>query len=207
MKTIKLKLVVLGEQNVGKSSILNRYKTKKFIVNSSSTIGVDFFLSNIIKNNTEYVLHIWDTSGQEKFNSIITTYYRNIAVALLIFDVSDRQSFLKLSKWFTNIEYYCKKDTIIKLIGNKCDKPKAVSLKEIKDLCYDYKLEYIEVSAKNNINIEDIFTNIIDEVDTKLIECSLVPNNNNGITIIDNFILEDDKPILDSKKPKCCTIL
>jgi small GTP-binding protein len=207
MKTIKLKLVVLGEQNVGKSSILNRYKTKQFIGNSSSTIGVDFFLSNIIKNNTEYVLHIWDTSGQEKFNSIITTYYRNIAVALLIFDVSDRNTFLKLSKWFTNIEYYCKKDTIIKLIGNKCDKPKAVSLKEIKDLCYDYKIEYIEVSAKNNINIEDIFDNIIDEVDTKLINCSLVPNNNNGITIIDNFILENETSTLESNKPKCCTIL
>jgi small GTP-binding protein len=207
MKSIKLKLVVLGEQNVGKSSILNRYKKKNFILNSSSTIGVDFFISNIIKNNTEYVLHIWDTSGQEKFNSIITSYYRNIAIALLIFDVSDRNSFLKLSKWFSNIEHYCNKDTIIKLIGNKCDKLKVVSLTEINDLCYDYNIEYIEVSAKNNINIDDIFNNIIDEVDTKIIDCRLVPSKNNGITIMDNFIVDDKYPKLESKKYKCCTML
>ena len=206
MKTIKIKLIVLGEHNVGKSSILNRYKTKKFIKDNNSTIGVDFFNYTIIKNNIEYILHIWDTSGQEKFNSIITTYYRNIAMVLLVFDISDKSSFKKLDKWFNNIDIYSNTNTIIKLIGNKCDKPKQITKDEINDLCESYKIDYIEVSAKNNINIDDIFINIINEIETKLIENIIIPNKHNGIIESSNTIKLDNIKKHERNK-KCCNIL
>jgi len=207
---IKLKLIVLGDEFSGKSSILLRYKNKEFILNNSSTIGVDFVTSTINHNNNEYTLHIWDTSGQEKFNSIITSYYRNIAVAIIVFDLSNIESFNNIKKWFNNIDYYCNKDVTIKLIGNKCDQTINVNQHDINLLCRDYKVNYFEVSAKDNINIDSVFENIIEDIDTKLINCDLVPSNKNGIMIVDIFNLEsnDIKQInKKQKEPKCCTIL
>ena len=207
-KKIKLKLIVLGDQFSGKSSILRRYKNNDFILNNYSTIGVDFIISDVNHNNNEYKLHIWDTSGQEKFNSIITSYYRNIAVAILVFDLTNLKSFYNLKKWLTNIEYYCNKDVTIKLLGNKCDQIKSVSQRDINLLCKDYNIDYFEVSAKDNINIDSVFNNIVEDIDNKLSNCELVPSNKNGIMIIDNFNLEtNDIKTQKKKEPKCCIIL
>jgi len=204
-KNIKLKFIVLGDQFSGKSSILNRYKNGEFIDYSVSTIGVDFVSKTIIKDNNNYTMNIWDTSGQEKFNSIITSYYRNIIVALLVFDLSNNESFLNLKKWLNNIDCYCNNNIIVKLIGNKCDKKIEVCREAIGDLCFEYKIKYIEVSAKDNINIDYIFNAVIDEVHDNLNNCILVPNKNNGITITDTFNMDY---IQQSKhEPKCCIIL
>jgi small GTP-binding protein len=204
-KSIKLKLIVLGDQFSGKSSILNRYKNNVFMDYSVSTIGVDFVTKTTSKDGNEYCLNMWDTSGQEKFNSIITSYYRNIAVALVVFDLSNNESFLNVKKWLNNIEWYCNSDIIVKLIGNKCDKNVEVCREEIIDLCFDYKIKYIEVSAKENIGITDIFSSVIDTVHEKINKCTLVPNNENGITITDTFNFEYKKS--HKSEPKCCIIL
>jgi small GTP-binding protein len=206
---IKLKLIVLGDEFSGKSSLLHRYKNKEFILNNSSTIGVDFVTSTINHNNNEYTLHIWDTSGQEKFNSIIISYYRNIAVAIIVFDLSNIESFNNIKKWFNNIEYYCNKDVTIKLIGNKCDQMINVNQRDINILCRDYNVDYFEVSAKDNININSVFDNIVEDIDNKLNNCELVPSNKNGIMIVDIFKLEsnDIQKIKKQKEAKCCTIL
>ena len=204
-KSIKLKLIVLGDQFSGKSSILNRYKNNVFMDYSVSTIGVDFVTKTLIKDDNEYILNIWDTSGQEKFNSIITSYYRNIIVALLVFDLSKPESFLNLKKWLDNIACYCNSNVIVKLIGNKCDTPIEVCHDDIKKLCVDYKIEYIEVSAKNNINIHEIFSSIIDEVDEKINTCVLVPTKDNGIYITDTFNIVHKH--IANPEPKCCVIL
>jgi len=204
-KSIKLKLIVLGDQYSGKSSILNRYKNNVFMDYSVSTIGVDFVTKTIVKNDNEYILNIWDTSGQEKFNSIITSYYRNILVALVVFDLSNNESFLNVKKWLDNINCYCNSDIIVKLIGNKSDKNVEVCREAITDLCFDYKIKYIEVSAKENINITEIFSSVIDEVHEKLSTCVLIPNKDYGISIT-NTIKFDYKKIRKSE-PKCCIIL
>ena len=204
-KSIKLKLIVLGDQFSGKSSILNRYKNNVFMDYSVSTIGVDFVTKTLIKDDNEYILNIWDTSGQEKFNSIITSYYRNIVVALVVFDLSNNESFLNIKKWLNNIECYCNNNIIIKLIGNKCDKKVEICSDAITELCFDYKIKYIEVSAKENINITEIFSSVIDEVHEKLKTCVLVPNKDNGITISDTFNFEYKKN--RKPEPKCCIIL
>jgi len=205
VKKIKIKLIVLGDTFCGKSSILTRYKNNKFNNTSSSTIGVDFFNIPIQMNNTEYILHAWDTSGQEKFNSIIASYYRNIAVAILVFDLSRKETFTNLSKWLDNIKHYCHENTIIRLIGNKCDIPSVISNHEINNLCYDYNIKYLEVSAKINYNIESIFTSIIEEIEEKLINCTIVPNLNNGILLSDSFDMDIKK--LSKSDDKCCIIL
>jgi len=203
VKNIKLKVIVLGDPYCGKSSILLRYQKNNFLENLSSTIGVDFFKLSLTKNDTDYTMHVWDTSGQEKFDSIIISYYRNIAVAILVFDLSNYSTFNNIKKWLENIKYYCKNEVLIKLVGNKCDKINVVSKQDINDLCFDYNISYIKVSAKDNINIDNIFNNIIDEIDNKLINCEIVPNNDNGITQIDSFKIKT----IDKEPKKCCTIL
>ena len=99
VKNIKLKVIVLGDPYCGKSSILLRYQKNNFLENLSSTIGVDFFKLSLTKNDTDYTMHVWDTSGQEKFDSIIISYYRNIAVAILVFDLSNYSTFNNIKKW------------------------------------------------------------------------------------------------------------
>jgi small GTP-binding protein len=204
-KSIKLKFIVLGDQFSGKSSILNRYKNDNFMDYSTSTIGVDFVSNTIIKDDNKYTMNIWDTSGQEKFNSIITSYYRNIIVALLVFDLSNNESFLNLKKWLNNIDCYCNNNIIVKLIGNKCDKKIEVCREAIIDLCFEYKIKYIEVSAKDNINIDEIFNKVIDEIHEKLNNCTLVPNKDNGISMIDTFNMDYTQQY--KSEPKCCIIL
>ena len=203
VKNIKLKIIVLGDPYCGKTSILMRYKNDYFLENNSSTIGVDFFKLSLPKNDTNYTMHVWDTSGQEKFDSIIISYYRNIAVAILVFDLSNYSTFINIKKWLDNIEYYCKNKVIIKLVGNKSDKFNIVTKNEINDLCVYYNITYISVSAKNNTNIDSLFNSIIDEIDTKLINCDIVPNNNNGISQFDSFKIKK----VDKEPKKCCIIL
>ena len=180
-----------------------RYQKNYFLENNSSTIGVDFFKLELTKNDTNYTMHVWDTSGQEKFDSIIISYYRNIAVAILVFDLSNYSTFTNIKKWLENINFYCKNKVLIKLVGNKCDKFTVVSKQEINDLCFYYNLSYNKVSAKDNININSIFNTIIDEIDTKLINGDIFPNNNNGISQSESFKIKT----IEKEPKKCCTIL
>lgn len=196
---------MLGDSFSGKSSILNTYKNNYFSNDSFATIGVDFFKTEIVKNNKSYKLHVWDTSGQEKFNSIIDSYYRNIAVAILVFDLSNYSSFKNLKKWLDTIYHYCDDNIIIKIVGNKSDiEYKPVLNSEIKQFVKKYNLDYIETSAKENKNITEIFDNIIDTIDLKIKNNTIKPNDNNGITTIETFKIEE--PYIKNKY-NCCQLL
>lgn len=206
-KYTKLKLILLGDTYTGKSSILNMYKNNCYSENISATIGVDFVKSTIKMNDNDYSLYIWDTSGQEKFNSIILSYYRNISVILLVFDLSNRKTFVNLNKWLRDISYYSHDKVIIKLIGNKCDKPKIISINEIKEFCIDNNIDfssYLEVSAKKNINIDKIFNDMVSELDYKITNCLIEPCSKNGISIVRKLDFEENRI---EKKNKCCVYL
>ena len=206
-KYTKVKLILLGDTYIGKSSILSMYKDNCFNENISPTIGVDFVKSTIKKNDNDYSLYIWDTSGQEKFNSIISSYYRNISVILLVFDLSNRKTFVNLNKWLRDIFYYSREKVIIKLIGNKCDKPKIISIHEIKEFCLDNNIDfssYLEVSAKNNININKIFNDIVSDLDFKISNCLIELCSKNGITVVSELDIEEKRLV---KKNKCCVYL
>ncbi len=206
-KYTKVKLILLGDTYTGKSSILSMYKDNCFNENISATIGVDFVKSTIKKNNNDYSLYIWDTSGQEKFNSIILSYYRNISVILLVFDLSNRKTFVNLNKWLRDISHYSDDKVIIKLVGNKYDKPKIISNHEIKEFCIDNNINfssYLEVSAKDNINIDKIFTDIVNDLDYKLTNCLIEPCSKNGITVVRELDIEEKRI---NKKNNCCVYL
>ena len=95
----KFKVVLMGDQSVGKSCILGRFVSDSFEENTNSTIGVDFVVKTILNENINYKFHFWDTAGQERFHSLIPSYVKNCQVVILVYDVTNLKSFENLKKW------------------------------------------------------------------------------------------------------------
>jgi Ras-related protein Rab-11A len=176
----KIKLSIIGDSGIGKSSILNRYIFDKFNLNSRSTIGVEFGQIEIELNNGEhYLLEIWDTAGQCKYRSIVKSYYRNVDGFILVFDITNKDSFNNLSYWLNEINGNCDKDDVyILLVGNKIDlydKEKDEKfnfddgiIKFINDNNnnnYNILPKYYITSAKNNVSISLLFQYLTEELD------------------------------------------
>merc|ERR1712032_295453 len=150
----------------GKTCILLRYTDNKFIKHHLTTIGIDYKTKDVNINNKEnninnksIKLKIWDTAGQERFRNITQQYYKGADGIVLVFDLTDRNSFEKIREWMQQITSYTQKDSIgIVLLGNKCDaENKAVANQEANDIAAEYNMKFFETSAMNNINIEDSF--------------------------------------------------
>jgi small GTP-binding protein len=153
-----MKVVVIGDSAVGKSSISTRYVNDTFCDFSESTIGAAF----LTKHLDDIKFEIWDTAGQERYRSLAPMYYRGAGAALVVFDITNKDSFESAKIWINELQQRARENCIIILVGNKCDLPNRV-------VAFDYANEYAknnnifynETSAKNNINIEDTFNIII----------------------------------------------
>jgi small GTP-binding protein len=156
-----IRLILVGDSGVGKSSIMFSYCEENFSDNFISTIGVDFRVKNAEIDNRTIKLYIWDTAGQERFRCISKSYFRNANVILLTFDLTNIYSFYNLEKWMDDIEVYSEYNPTVLLVGNKCENYRAIPKSKIEDFVNKYSLEYFEVSAKNNINIEELFQRAI----------------------------------------------
>ncbi|EEE67212.1 hypothetical protein OsJ_24329 [Oryza sativa Japonica Group] len=117
----KYKLVFLGDQSVGKTSIITRFMYDKFDNTYQATIGIDFLSKTMYLEDRTVRLQLWDTAGQERFRSLIPSYIRDSSVAVIVFDVASRQSFLNTSKWIEEVRTERGSDVIIVLVGNKTD--------------------------------------------------------------------------------------
>ena len=118
-----LKILIIGESGVGKSSILLRFTDDAFDPEISATIGVDFKVKVITVDGNKVKLAIWDTAGQERFRTLTPSYYRGGQGAILVYDVTNRESFQKIEDWLNELETYTTNHDMIKmLVGNKCDK-------------------------------------------------------------------------------------
>ena len=207
---IKLKIILLGNVSCGKTSIFNRIKHNYFHNMYSSTIGVDFCKYDYKYDNKQFNLHIWDTSGQEKFNNIISSYYRNITAAIIVFDLTDITSFNNIKKWIDELSFYANDEVEILIVGNKNDLKKNIIVTEemIKNVINN-EYNYISVSAKEDESLVHIFDPIVYSINKKIIENTIIPDNNkNGITIkiYNQFEFEDQETKI-IKKTGCCNIL
>ncbi|KHN31372.1 Ras-related protein RABH1e [Glycine soja] len=117
----KYKLVFLGDQSVGKTSIITRFMYDKFDINYQATIGIDFLSKTMYLEDRTVRLQLWDTAGQERFRSLIPSYIRDSSVAVVVYDVANRQSFLNTNKWIEEVRTERGSDVIIVLVGNKTD--------------------------------------------------------------------------------------
>ena len=145
-----LKCIFIGDPFVGKTSFCNKLIDCNFPLYYQSTIGVDFFTKILNINNRNVKLQIWDTAGQEKYKSIISSFYRNSLFVLFLFDLNNETSFINLKKWYSDIEYYCGTSITKVLIGNKTDLKQNVSQNDIDRLCYLKQIKYYSCCIKHN---------------------------------------------------------
>lgn len=158
------KLLIIGDSGVGKSSLLVRFADNTFNGNYITTIGVDFKLRTIECNGERVKLQIWDTAGQERFRTITATYYRGTHGVIVVYDVTQGESFANVKRWLHEISENCE-DVNRVLVGNKCDDPNRVVLKEdASRFASQMGIQLFETSAKDNINVEEMFRAITDLV-------------------------------------------
>ena len=153
------KILLIGDSGVGKSSILARFTEDIFCETYISTIGVDFKIKTLEIDNKSAKLQIWDTAGQERFRTITSSYYRGAHAVLIMFDITDLSSFAHLTDWITEKDRYCREDIVFLLVGTKSDKEnKRVVTKEmINEMSQKYNAPYVETSAKDGKNIDEVF--------------------------------------------------
>ena len=155
-------LVFLGDQSVGKTSIITRFMYDKFDAEYQATIGIDFLSKTMYLEDRTVRLQIWDTAGQERFRSLIPSYIRDSSVAVIVYDVAKRQSFLNTSRWIEEVRTERGSDVIIVLVGNKTDlvEGRQVSIEEGDAKARECGVMFIETSAKAGFNIKALFRKI-----------------------------------------------
>jgi Ras-related protein Rab-14 len=153
------KYIIIGDTSVGKSSLLHSFTEKKFSAEVPHTIGVEFGTRILEVSGQKIKLQIWDTAGQERFRAVTRSYYRGAAGALLVYDITRRQTFNHLQSWLNDARNLTNPNTVIFLIGNKCDleSHRDVTTEEAKKFATENNLVFLETSAKTGQNVEDAF--------------------------------------------------
>ncbi|CAG8692407.1 GTP-binding protein SAS1 [Gigaspora rosea] len=167
-----IKLLLIGDSGVGKSCLLLRFSDDSFTPSFITTIGIDFKIRTIELDGKRIKLQIWDTAGQERFRTITTAYYRGAMGILLVYDVTDERSFNNIRNWFSNIEQHASEGVNKILIGNKCDwvEKKAITKEQGQALADEFKIKFLETSAKANINVEEAFFTLARDIKKRLID-------------------------------------
>jgi Ras-related protein Rab-6A len=193
-ESLKFKLIVVGDQNTGKSCILNRFANEIFEENYQATIGLDFLNKTVNINGQEIHLVLYDTAGQEKFRSLIPMYIREAQIILLIYDITSKDSFESIPKWFSDILNVKNDEAIFALVGNKIDlnDKRVVSFEEGKKLANEKNIIFEEVSAKDGQNFNELFTNkLFNELYKKF--KNKFDNNRRKKEPINNEYIEDNE--------------
>ena len=200
-----LKILTLGAQNVGKTNIILRYSENQFHEQINSTIGIDFKTKLIKKGNEIIKLSLYDTAGQERFNYLIKNYYKGTNGVLLVYDITNRDTFKKIDFWLNDLmENADNLDILyIILIGNKNDleEQRQVSFEEANNYANEKNLSYIEVSAKTGDNIKKLFDEMIKGAMINMLSKGGKLNTSLNQTIRLSFLDKDETPI---KNEKCC---
>ncbi|KAK4674849.1 GTPase Ryh1 [Podospora pseudopauciseta] len=158
----KFKLVFLGEQSVGKTSLITRFMYDSFDNMYQATIGIDFLSKTMYLEDRTVRLQLWDTAGQERFRSLIPSYIRDSSVAVVVYDISNAKSFQNTRKWIDDVRAERGNDVIIVLVGNKTDlnDKREVTTAQGEEEARKNNLMFVETSAKAGHNVKNLFKKI-----------------------------------------------
>jgi len=157
-----IKLLMLGDTGVGKTCLLLRFAYDSFSPTFITTIGIDFKIKHIALDGMHVKLQIWDTAGQERFRTITVSYFKGAHGVILVYDVTDRDTFDNIRHWLAQIQKHADRNVSTILIGNKSDKSqlRMVSKAEGETLAKEIGVQFFETSAKGNILVEEAFMSI-----------------------------------------------
>ena len=190
------KVLLLGDSSVGKTCFLLRYCDKSFQDVHLSTIGLDYRLKTItLKNNRTVKLQIWDTAGQDRFRAITKNYYKSANGVILIYDITNIQTYENVKNWISQIKEEANPNVIIYLVGNKIDLPKEKRVVNIEDgekIAEEFEIKFKEASAKSGTNVNEIFEELVEQIDEKFSKLE-TPKKKKG-----------NQLYTGKKKKKCC---
>ncbi|XP_065196243.1 ras-related protein Rab-3-like [Sycon ciliatum] len=168
------KLLIVGNSGVGKTALLFRYVDNSFSEAFISTVGIDFKVKTVVRQGKKIKLQIWDTAGQERYKAITSAYFRGAMGFLLVFDIMNRESFDSVRNWCSDITSSSWTHAQMVLVGNKKDLAeigaRQVSKSEAESLAEELRIQYFETSAKENIDVSEAFTSLVDSVLDKMLE-------------------------------------
>jgi len=203
------KLIIIGNNSVGKSSIVKAFNGDYFDHQYHSTIGIDFASKILtLSDDTPVKLQIWDTAGTERFRCIVRNYYRDCIGGIIVFDITSRTSFENVKPWYDDLLKYTNKnpgELTSVLVGNKNDLDnRVVSETEANTLASDLGMSYIETSAKLNTNITNLFHLVSDNIYNKIINDDIEMDDS---IMINRFnIAESTSTSRFRKFASCCVI-
>ncbi|XP_048423222.1 ras-related protein RHN1-like isoform X1 [Pyrus x bretschneideri] len=165
-KNIQAKLVLLGDMGTGKTSLVLRFVTGKFLEYQESTIGAAFFTQVLSLNEATIKFDIWDTAGQERYHSLAPMYYRGAAAAVVVYDITSMESFVRAKKWVQELQRQANPTLIMFLAGNKADlkEKRKVGSEEAEQYAKEHGLVFLETSAKTAQNVNELFYEIAKKV-------------------------------------------
>eukprot|EP00918_Siedleckia_nematoides_P077340 GHVU01169109.1.p1 GENE.GHVU01169109.1~~GHVU01169109.1.p1 ORF type:complete len:202 (+),score=54.66 GHVU01169109.1:191-796(+) len=164
------KLLLIGDSGVGKSCLLLRFADDTYTESYISTIGVDFKIRTLELDGKTVKLQIWDTAGQERFRTITSSYYRGAHGIIVVYDVTDQESFNNVKQWMNEIDRYANEKVNKMLVGNKCDltSKKVVQTDDAKQYAETLGIPFLETSAKDSTNVEQAFITMAAEIKARM---------------------------------------
>ncbi|XP_063904839.1 uncharacterized protein LOC135123910 [Zophobas morio] len=167
MQTISRKVIVLGNQGVGKTSIITPYVQKSYLNNTTPTVGGSLFVHRLEVDNFSIKLQIWDTAGQERYRSVVSMFYRGTNAAIIVFDVTSQQTFESVQEWVAELKTIVESPMVLCVVGNKIDlrKNRQECIAFVtRDDAYHYAksigASYYECSAMQDQGVEVIFDDV-----------------------------------------------
>jgi len=195
------KYIIIGDTGVGKSCLLLQFTDKRFKADHDLTIGVEFGSRNVNVDDKSIKLQIWDTAGQESFRSITRSYYRGAAGAILVFDVTRRETFTHLNRWLEETRNNGNPEMVVVLVANKVDIEgrRVITKEEAQKFAESNELLYTETSAKTGLGVEDAFICAAQRIYEKISSGALSPTfDTHGVKV---GATVREKP---AKQSKCC---
>ncbi|OVA00134.1 Small GTPase superfamily [Macleaya cordata] len=192
------KLLLIGDSSVGKSCLLLRFADDSYVDSYISTIGVDFKIRTVELDGKTVKLQIWDTAGQERFRTITSSYYRGAHGIIIVYDVTEMESFNNVKQWLNEIDRYANDSVCKLLVGNKCDlvENKVVDTEIAKAFADELGIPFLETSAKDSINVEQAFLTMAGEIKKRM------GNQPSSDTKASNTVQMKGQPI--QQNSNCC---
>ncbi|VDD95200.1 unnamed protein product [Enterobius vermicularis] len=193
------KLLLIGDSGVGKSCLLLRFADDTYTESYISTIGVDFKIRTIELDGKTIKLQIWDTAGQERFRTITSSYYRGAHGIIVVYDITDQESFNNVKQWLQEIDRYACENVNKLLVGNKCDltTKRAVEQNAAKEYAEQLGIPFLETSAKSSTNVEQAFLTMAGEIKNRM---GPVQQAGTGPSVR----IGDHRPVNEKKAGGCC---